>query len=88
MSDGPLVETRFRVPLRIAAVFAGYLLYRWVGDARVVPGIMVAAGAILIVWAIVDELTLIRKQRLGLLQVGSAVLGLGLLGLGAYLTWR
>ena len=88
MTGGPLVETRFRVPLRIAAVFAGYLLYRWVGDARVIPGVMVGFGAVLVAWAIIDQVTLIRGQRLGLLQVGSAILGLVLAGLGAYLTYR
>lgn len=88
MKGGPLVETRFRLPLRIAAVLVGYLLYRWVGDARVVPGAMVGLGAILVEWSIIDELTLVKGQRLGLLQVGSAILGLGLLGLGAYLTLR
>lgn len=86
MTGGPLVETRYRLPLRIAAVFVAYLLYRWVGDARVVPGMMIGLGAILVVWAIIDELTLVKSQRLGLLQVGTAILGLVLFGLGIYLT--
>lgn len=88
MKGGPLIETRFRLPLRIAAVFGGYLLYRWVGDARVIPGVMVGFGMVLVAWAIIDEVTLIKGQRLGLLQVGSAILGLVLAGLGAYLTFR
>ena len=88
MTDGPLIETRFRMPLRVAVVFAGYFLYRWVGDERVVPGAMVGFGAVLVAWSIVDQFTLVRQARLGLLQVGSALLGLGLLGLGVYLTLR
>ena len=85
MTGGPRIETRYRLPLRIGAGFVAYLLYRWVGDARVVPGVMVGLGAVLVAWAIIDELTLVRSQRLGLLQVGTAILGLVLVGLGAYL---
>ena len=86
MTGGPRIETRFRLPARIGAVFIGYLLYRWAGDARVVPGVMVGLGATLLAWAIIDELTLVKSQRLGLLQAGTAILGLVLLGLGLYLT--
>ena len=86
MKGGPLIQTRFRLPLRVAAVFVGYFLYRGVVDARIVPGAMVGIGAILLAWSVIDELTLVPNQRLGLVQVGSALLGIGLLGLGAFLT--
>ena len=86
MRDGPLIPTRYRMPMRVAAVFVGYFVYRWVGDARVIPGAMVGIGAVLIAWSIIDEITLPKRSRLSLLEVGSAILGLGLLALGAYLT--
>ena len=76
------------MPARIAAVLIGYLLYRWVWDDRIVPGLMVGAGFILVAWLAIDSFTRPRHERLQLLEVGSAVLGLGLLGVGAYLALR
>lgn len=79
---------RYRVPARVAAVLGGYLVYRGLGDDRVVPGLMAGLGAMLLAWSIIDEITLPKRERLGLLVVGSAILGLGLLGLGLFLSLR
>jgi hypothetical protein len=77
---------RYRMPARVAAVVGGYVAYRWSSDDRIVPGLMVGAGAILLAWSIIDEITLPKRERLGLMVVGSAILGLGLLGAGLFLT--
>jgi hypothetical protein len=87
MNPAPRFE-RYRMAARIAAVLIGYLIYRWVGDDRVGPGIMVGIGFVLISWPVIDSFFRPRDERLQLLEVGSAVLGLGLLGVGAYLALR
>ncbi len=79
---------RYRLPARMAAVLGGYLLYRALGDDRIIPGLMLGGGAMLVAWTVIDEVTLPRKERLSLMVVGSAVLGLGLVGLGLYLALR
>ena len=84
---GPLVNTRFRMPARVAAVFIGYFIYRWVDDPRLFPSVFVGLGAVLVMWAVIDELTLVKRQRSSLMQVGSAILGLVLILLGAYLAF-
>jgi hypothetical protein len=78
MSEGPTIPTRYRIPLRVSAVFGAYVIFRFVGDERVVPALLFAAGFVLVMWAIADQLTLAAHQRLGLLQAGSALLGVGL----------
>ena len=84
MSDAPRIPTRYRIPARVAAVFGGYVVYRFVGDERVVPALLLAAGFVLLVWSLVDQLTLGRHQRIALIQGGSAILGLGLLAVGLF----
>ena len=79
---------RYRMPARVVAVVGAYFLYRLVADDRVIPGVMVGFGAMLVAWAAIDEITLQKRKRLSLLVVGSAILGLVLCGLGLYLTYR
>lgn len=76
------------MPARIAAVFIGYLLYRWVGEDRVGAGIMLGAGFILIAWLVIDSFRRPRREGLQFREVGAGVLGLGLLSIGAYLALR
>jgi hypothetical protein len=72
----------------MTAAVAAYLLYRWAVDDRVFPAAFLAAGALLVSWAVIEELTVPPQGRYELLVVGSIVLGLGLAGLGLYLTLR
>jgi hypothetical protein len=47
--------------------------------------VFVGVGFVVLAYATVNRLTQWRRDRSGLLQVGTAILGLGLLGLGALL---
>ena len=84
MSDGPVFPTRYRIPARISAVFGAYVIYRFTGDERVVPALLLAGGFVLLAWAIVDRLTLGRHQQIVMLQAASAILGVGLIALGLF----
>ena len=77
-----------RIPLRAAAVVACYLLYLWIGDERAAGGATLAAGLLLVSWTAIDQFTLRRRERTGLLQVGTTLLGLGLMVVGAILLAR
>ncbi len=79
---------RYRIPARMGAAVGAYLLYRWALDERVVPAAFLGVGALVTAWAAIEELTVPPEGRYELLVVGSAVLGLGLVGLGLYLTLR
>ena len=79
---------RYRIPARTAAVIGSYLLYRWAVDDRILPAAFLGVGALLVSWAAIEEVTVPPDGRYGLLVVGSAILGLGLAGLGLYLTLR
>ena len=70
-----------------AVLFLGYFAYRWVDDPRLFPGAFVGFGTVLVLWAVIDEVTLAKRQRLSMMQVGSAILGLVLVALGAYLAF-
>lgn len=79
---------RYRIPARMAAAVGAYLLYRWALDDRVLPAAFLGVGALLVAWAAIEEVTVPPEGRYGLLVVGSTILGLGLVGLGIYLTLR
>ena len=83
----PPVSERASVPLKVASVVIGYLIYRvLLGDGdRVAGPLFVAAGFVALAYAMVNRWTTWRRDRSGLLQVGSTILGLGLMGLGALL---
>ncbi|MDQ3646150.1 MAG: hypothetical protein M3345_04355 [Actinomycetota bacterium] len=83
----PLVSEKLRMPLRIVAVGLAYVVYR-VAQPPLGGGIFAGAGTVLLTWAVIDRWTLWRRDRSGLLQVGTTVLGIGLLLLGAYLHLR
>ena len=83
----PPIEERFNVPLKVGAVVIGYVLYRVLfRDGRGIAGpVFVGAGFVVLAYATVNRLTQWRRNRSGLLQVGTTILGLGLLGLGSLL---
>ena len=83
----PPLPERIRMPLRIASVLIGYLIYRFVGDP-VVAALMLWVGFVALDWAIIERVTTYRKDRLDMMIVGQALLGVGLLVAGALLAFR
>ena len=83
----PPLSERVRIPLRIASVFVGYLIYRIIGDPVVAAG-MIGVGFVALTWAIIEQVTTYRKDRLGMMIVGQALLGIGLLVAGALMVMR
>lgn len=81
----PPIEERYRIPLRVVAIFACYALYFFLSGERTVPAIFVGLGSLLVSLALIDRWTLRRRDRSGLMQVGMTLLGLGLLILGLFL---
>ena len=79
---------RYRIPARMAAGVGAYVLYRWALDDRVLPAAFLGVGALLLSWAAIEEVTVPPQGRYELLIVGSALLGLGLIGLALYLLFR
>ncbi len=90
MKEGPPSPRleRARIPLRALAVVAGYLFYRRLEPDGLVGAGFAATGAVLVAWTAIDRWTLRRRERMELLQTATAILGLGLLGLGVYLLAR
>jgi hypothetical protein len=83
----PPISERLNVPLKIVSVAVGYLIYRVLlgDDERIAGPMFVAVGFIALAYAMVNRWTAWRRERSGLLQVGTTILGLGLMGLGAIL---
>lgn len=84
----PPLEERYRIPLRMAVIVASYLLYYFLSDERMIAAIFLGLGSALIGLALVDRWTVRRSERSGLLAVGTTLLGVGLLLLGAFLYLR
>lgn len=78
----------WRMPLRVAAVFLAYVLYRVPGDDRLGAGVLLGVGSFMLASVVIDRLTLPRVDRSGLLQVGTTVLGLGFVAVGLMLAVR
>jgi hypothetical protein len=78
----PPLPERVRLPLRIASVVIGYLIYRLIGEP-VVGAFLIWVGFVALDWAIIEKVTTYRKDRLSMLLVGQALLGVGLLVAGA-----
>lgn len=76
------------MPLRIAAVVGAYVGYRLLVEDHLAGAAFVAVGGVALAWAAIDGATLWRRERSGLLTMGTILLGLGLLGLGTYLLVR
>lgn len=82
----PLIPEKLLMPIRLAVVVLGYVLYRWLEDRySIAASLFVAAGTIMVAYALVNRYGLWRRDRMGLLQVGQTILGLGLIGIGIYL---
>lgn len=82
----PVIPEKWLMPLRLAVVVGGYALYRWLESRySIVASLFVAAGAVVVAYSLVNRYGLWRRDRMGLLQVGQTILGLGLIGIGIYL---
>jgi hypothetical protein len=84
----PPVDDRFRMVLRVVVVGAGYLVGWLLAPDRLVARYMIWAGIVLLGWLAVDRLTKWARERSGMMVAGTAILGLGLGGLGLYLDLR
>ena len=84
----PAISEKARVPLRVAAVFVGYLVYRLLADDKIMGPAFVGLGTAFLGFVLVDRYGTWRRERSGLLQVGTTLMALGFLGLGAYLMLR
>ncbi|MGH2734921.1 MAG: hypothetical protein ACRDKZ_05030 [Actinomycetota bacterium] len=71
--------------LRIAAVALGYAFYLPLQRNSLPGAVMVWAGTVVFGWVLIDRYTLRRRDGSGLMQVGSTLLGLGLIAIGASL---
>lgn len=71
--------------LRIVVVALGYAFYLPLQRDSLPGAVMVWAGAVLFGWVLIDRYTLRRRDRSGLVQAGSTLLGLGLMATGAAL---
>ncbi len=87
-SQPPRIDEKYRIPARVAVVIVGYLVYLAIEPRRLVAAIFCGAGTIALGWTLVDGYTTWRHERSGMIQAGTAFLGLGLLGVGAYLAFR
>ena len=76
-----------RMPLRVAAVLAGYLVYRFF-ERPPVAGVMLGVGFIALAWATIDRFTALERERSRMMETGQTILGVGLLALGAFLAAR
>ena len=84
----PAISEKARIPLRVAAVFLGYLVYRLLGHEGVMGPAFLGLGVAFLGFVLIDRYGTWRRDRSGLLQVGTTLMALGFLGLGAYLILR
>lgn len=84
----PAISEKARIPLRVAAVVVGYLIYRLLEDQGVMGPAFFGLGIAFLGFVLVDRYATWRRDRSGLMQVGTTLLALGLLGVGAYLMLR
>lgn len=83
----PPLPKRIRLPLRIASVVIGYVIYRFVGEP-VAGALLIWIGFVALDWAIIDKVTTYRKDQLGMMLMGQGLLGAGLLMAGALIVAR
>ena len=83
----PPLPERIRLPLRIASVVIGYVIYRIVGEP-IAGALLIWIGFVLLDWAIIERVTTYRKDRLSMMIAAQAMLGIGLLVAGAIVAFR
>lgn len=76
-----------RTLARVAVVFAGFLVYRALGDDRLAGGVMVWVGIVVAGFPLVDRATVGTRAE-ELLQVGTMLLGFGLVAAGLFVALR
>lgn len=84
----PPLKEKLRMPLRMAVVIGGYLLVHVIVPDRTVARLMLWAGIVILGWLLVDRATMWARERSGMMIAGATILGLGLGGIGLYLTLR
>ena len=84
----PPVDQRFRMILRIVVVAAGYIVGYVIAPDRAEARVTIWLGIVLLGWLVVDRLTRWARERSGMMIAGTAILGLGLGGVGLYLALR
>lgn len=88
-SEGtPPVPERYRMLLRLGAVALGYVVYRLVEPDHFGPALMLGFGVWIFSAVMIERYSTRRSDRSGLMQVGSTILGLGLVVLGLALVLR
>ena len=83
----PPLPERIRLPLRIASVVIGYVIYRVV-QPPLVGAALLGIGFVMVDWAIIERVTTFRKDRMSMMIAGQALLGIGLAIAGALLAFR
>ena len=83
----PPLPERVRLPLRIASVVIGYVIYRIVGEP-VAGAALIWVGFVALDWAIIEKATTYRKDRLSMMLMAQGLLGAGLLIAGALVVAR
>ncbi|HVL64500.1 MAG TPA: hypothetical protein VM573_04940 [Actinomycetota bacterium] len=77
-----------RTLARVAVVFAGFIVFRLVGDDRAIAGFLLWSGIVVAGFPLADRLTRVRTRGGETLGVGAICLGIGLTIAGAFLALR
>lgn len=81
----PPIDERYRMFLRILVVVLAYGSYLIVQREKLVPAVLVGAGVLALGFSTVDRLTRWRRDVSEMMLVGTTLLGVGLVALGAVL---
>lgn len=81
----PPLDERYRMFLRIVVVVLGYGLYILLQREELAAGVLAGFGVIALGWAVVDRLTLWRRDRSEMMSVATTLLGIGLIAIGLVL---
>jgi hypothetical protein len=83
------LSDRYRMTLRMFAVFLGYIVYRVVGgDDQLIPGIMAGVGTAMIGFRVVGRLTDRRGEPVEMTELLDGFLGLALIVVGVLVAIR
>ena len=85
--ETPLLPEKLRLPLRIASVITGALIYYVLGKP-LAGALLVSIGFVAFDWAVIEKLTTYRKDQLNTMLMGQALLGIGLMIAGAIVLFR